>query len=600
MTAGRLLRQRVQSSADAFVRITDERTVLIFAGLSLLYAAVVVVLSSFKLLWLDELITLFIVRLGSAAAIWHALQLGADPNPPFSHLCVLLSRSIFGEGALALRLPAAVGYWVGLCSLFTYLKLRLSPIWALAGTCMSMAMAAFDYSFESRSYGIVYGLSMFSFLCWATAVQQDTPLPRRSLAIACMTLSLALGVCTNYFAILALIPIGIGELVRYFARHRIGGSASASTLPVWSGLLASLLPLILFRRLIEQAIAQYSPYAWNHVSLQGLLDCYTETVESTLLPLLLLFSVAAVLLFVAPITNSLGRHRSASYVQRFRAGSFGVPLHEAAAVLALMAYPVFAFAIASVHGGMLSPRFVLPVCLGFAVAGTIVIYRISGTNPRVAVALVCLCTAWFLARETYVAQSYARQRQSFANLVTSVDQATKTMPQDGAVAVPDPLIALPLEHYADASLRGRLVFPVDFAAVRRFRHDDSPEENLWAAKDLIPTLRVITLTQFEAKSGPFLIVAAEGNWLLQELNERRYPAILVPIAINTDDIGGFTPLAHGLPRIFEAHGDENFRSGAFFAPTSSGVAAMPKAVAGAEDSAPRPSIPISRPGAHQQ
>jgi 4-amino-4-deoxy-L-arabinose transferase-like glycosyltransferase len=81
---------------------------------------VVVAQSHFKLPWLDELITLHIARQGSAGAIWNALAQGADPNPPLTHLLVHFSRILFGDHELAYRLPAFIGYWVGMVSLFAY------------------------------------------------------------------------------------------------------------------------------------------------------------------------------------------------------------------------------------------------------------------------------------------------------------------------------------------------------------------------------------------------------------------------------------------------------------------------------------------------
>src|SRR6202007_716807 len=108
--------------------------------LSVIYAAAVVGLSSVELLWLDELITLHIARLGSAGAIWSALAQGADPNPPVTHLLVHYARIVFGDHELAYRLPALLGYWAGLVSLFVYLLRRLPATWALNGTVLSMAM----------------------------------------------------------------------------------------------------------------------------------------------------------------------------------------------------------------------------------------------------------------------------------------------------------------------------------------------------------------------------------------------------------------------------------------------------------------------------
>ena len=117
-----------------------------FVVLSVVYFAVAFALSSMKLLWLDELITLHIAKAGGAHAIWTALERGADPNPPVTHLLVHYSRVLFGDHEWAYRLPAIIGYWVGLLSLYLYLRRRIPEIWALSGTVMLMAMAAFEYS----------------------------------------------------------------------------------------------------------------------------------------------------------------------------------------------------------------------------------------------------------------------------------------------------------------------------------------------------------------------------------------------------------------------------------------------------------------------
>jgi hypothetical protein len=108
---------------DAATRL-QRHPAIAFGLLTLLYLIAIICLSWVKLLWLDELITLHIVQLNSVSAIWHALGAGADPNPPLLHLLVMFSRRLFGEHALALRLPAVIGYWVGMLALFLFLKRR--------------------------------------------------------------------------------------------------------------------------------------------------------------------------------------------------------------------------------------------------------------------------------------------------------------------------------------------------------------------------------------------------------------------------------------------------------------------------------------------
>jgi len=276
-----------------------------FAVFSAFYFVIVFSLSSMKLLWLDELITLHIAQLGSLPAMWHALARGVDPNPPLTYLLVDLSTRIFGAHEFAYRLPAAVGYWIGLLSLFAYLRRLLPAAWALAGTVISTTMAAFEYSYESRSYGIFYGLAMAAVLCWSLTVDPATSRRVRRSSLAGMTLALAAGISTNYFAVLAFFPIAAGEAARTLVRaHALRTENRGPLLAcfwnvldvrVWLALLVAGLPMLAFRPLIERSIAQFAPYAWNKVSLGQVSDSYTEMVEMMLYPALALFAFALLL-----------------------------------------------------------------------------------------------------------------------------------------------------------------------------------------------------------------------------------------------------------------------------------------------------------------
>ena len=52
------------------------------------------------------------------------------------------------------------------------------------------------------------------------------------------------------------------------------------------------------------------------------------------------------------------------------------------------------------------------------------------------------------------------------------------------------------------------MFPVDFPAIRYFRHDDSPEENLWAGRNVLYSMPVVPLAEFQHSSGHYMIVAS--------------------------------------------------------------------------------------------
>jgi hypothetical protein len=571
VVAGHLtLRNATRSPADdSLMKRIDDSPASAFALLSGLYAVTFFSLSYLKLLWLDELITLHIARLTSVGAIWRALGAGADPNPPVTHILVHFSRMMLGEHEWALRLPAMLGYWLGLLCLFAYLRKRVPTVWALTGTVLSMTMAAFDYSFESRSYAIFYGLAMSAFYCWTVAVSPESSRRTRAFGAAGMSLSLMAGISTNYFAVLAFLPIAGAEVVRMILRIR-ERSKETDASPyhrVWQNvdlricllLLLSLTPLLAYRSMIEHSIAQFAPHAWNKVSIDQTFDSYTEMVEIILYPLLALFvagGVVRTLSFLCSDSEFVVRPMwLARMLQHQSAMRSLVPGEERIGIFLFMAYPFLGYVVASIRGGMLSPRFVIPVCFGFAIAGTLMAFRLFHHLPRAGILFLCICTAWFVARESVVGYWYAEQKQCFYKVVDRVPLADGYLPGNGPLVVPDPLMVLTLQHYAPKAIADRIVLPVDFPGVRRIRRDDSPEQNIWAGRNTLYTLRLLPLATFQHNTGHYLILASDGNWLLQDLDQHRYAQRRLPINTRAGAIGGFTPLSHGQPNFYIGDGD---------------------------------------------
>ncbi|QNI37125.1 glycosyltransferase family 39 protein [Edaphobacter albus] len=544
----------VRRALDTFAEFANHRPAILFAIFSAAYFLVVSALSHNKVLWLDELITLHIAQLGSAKAIWNALAHAADPNPPLTHLAVLASLRLFGDYEFALRLPAILGYWIGLLSLFIFLRRHIPTVWALAGVLLSMSNAAFDYSYESRSYGIFYGLAMLAVLCWSVTIDPYISQPRRRFVLLGMTAALAAGICTNYFAVLAFFPIAGGELVRTF---RLSGSRPRIDVRIWTALAVAATPLLVFRGLIQRSIEQFAPHAWNKVSFDQVADSYLEMVEVILIPVVVLIALVALVWMLSRMcSHCRGRLRPRWLAnladEHVYCSGLLLPLHEAVAVLLLMLYPFLGYLVASIHGGMLSPRFVIPVCFGFAISGAIAGYHLFGHLRYAGMIAFGLCAAVFLGRVFFVGWSYHEQKQCFYQVLNSLPGAAGDKP----IAVADPLMALPLAHYAPPAIASRMVFPVDFPAIRFFRGEDSPEENLWAGRNLYH-LSIVPLADFQKNVADYLILASDGNWLVRDLWNHRYPVRRLPVAFPAKAIGGFTPLDHGDPALFVAAGDRS-------------------------------------------
>ncbi|KAA6458359.1 hypothetical protein DYQ86_20820 [Acidobacteria bacterium AB60] len=534
-----------------------------FAALSVVYFVAVAALSWTKLLWLDELITLHIARLPDARAIWQALAAGADPNPPLTHLLVHGMRKVLGDHAFAYRLPAMAGYWVGLISLFAYLRKRVPGRWALAGTVTSMCMGAFEYSYESRSYGIFYGLAMLAFLCWTRTVDADVRGARRAVALAGMTLALAAGISTNYFAVLAFFPIAMGEAARTIVKARAGepGARAAWRMVdwrIWIALAIAGSPLLLYRPLIAHAIAQFAPYAWNKVSLDQVADSYTEMVEIILYPILVLGVFAAGAAFGKKVFAGGAGERSRDKSgegswregDRERALGLQIPWHEAVGVLGFVLYPILGYVVASIRGGMLSPRFVIPVCFGFAIAATLMAFRLFGTMRRASLVFLCFVMAWFLSRESVIGYWYMEQKECLYKILDGLPQALAELAPDAPIAVPDSLLAMTFVHYAPEAIAKRVVVPLDFPAIRYYRHDDSPEENLWAGRGTVYSTTIEPVAQFAQTGRDYLVIANENSWYFKDLSQHHFRYRRLPLETRATELGGFTPLARGTPEFF--------------------------------------------------
>ena len=550
------------------------------AGLALFYLIATAALSSLKLLWFDELITVNIAGLGSASAIWHALLQGADPNPPLIHLSVLASTRLFGAHEYAYRLPAILGYGAGLLALFFFLKRRVPPAWALTGTLLCMGMGGFERSFDSRSYAIFFGTTMWALLCWSRAgdpdadqdnsADQASRFPRRLRALAGMILALALGLCANYFSVLSFVPIALGELARTIqrglaARHIQQPRSRWDIVdwPIWLSLAIAATPLLAFHDAIRRSIALYQPYAWNKVNFGMTTLAYSEMVEAMLLPTGLLFVVAGVVWTLSRLCPAC-RARLLPRGLRVLADGVADPAlatepprqrarpDEIVAILVLMLYPYLGWAVATLHGGMFSSRMVLPVCIGFAVASACVAYRIFGQLRFAATCALASSLLWFMVRESYIGYSYSEQKTALYDTY----KALQTV-DDGhePLVVSDNMLVTPFFYYAPPSLKARIVYPIDVPAIMRYRHQASGEVNLWACRQAYG-FHILPLATFQHAASRYLIVTSGDDWLVDVLNEHHYRVDFLPVDTHAEPLNFVaTPVSREKPVFFDARGD---------------------------------------------
>jgi hypothetical protein len=490
---------------------------LLFAGLIAFYLAIAVAQSSLKLLWVDELITLFVARQPGPSGIWRALAAGTDPNPPLIHLLVQLSTLALGNSGLAIRLPAILSVLLAIVAMWWMLRRWVRPSFAAVGILAFMATRGFDYAYDARSYAPLMGFSMGALALWISSGELTAW--RRFGTLSGMSLMLAAGLSSNYYGVLAFFPLAAGEAVRTLNSRHLRPA-------VWIAMGIASLPFLAYLQLIRHNIAEFGPHAWNRPHLTMVALSYLELVEGVFWPVL---GMALWMLW---------RRRPAALI----------PTPELAAVAVFLLYPILGFAIAIGGAGMISPRCVVPVCCAFGLAAGVLAQHAFGRLRYGALGTVLFLLLWVSVREGFCASLLLEQRKAFFALRDDVERR-----RSPHILVADSSFVLPLWFYSSLHIRNAIIVPIDFDAIHRYETDDSGEQNLWSGRQGIFPLAITSFSDLPRLKPGDLIIARPGGWLKKSLEAEGIVVAPVPEDTRWVQLGGvFTPLGHFETRLMTA------------------------------------------------
>ena len=178
------------------------RIVVVFLLISALYFADTLLRASLKTFWFDEIITVLLCRLPSFGATWTAVLHGADFNPPLFYLLTRWGQSLFGEGLIASRLPAIVGFWVFCICIYDFVRRRLGPLDGCVAALFPVFTLAHIYAYEARPSGSVLAWCGLMLVCWQRARQE------RSLSLWTLALFLSsiAALLTHVYALYLFVP----------------------------------------------------------------------------------------------------------------------------------------------------------------------------------------------------------------------------------------------------------------------------------------------------------------------------------------------------------------------------------------------------------
>jgi hypothetical protein len=437
--------------------------------------------------WYDELVTWHVARMPTLAAIWDALHDGVDQSLPLTHLPVRLSHALFGYSTLATRLPALVGFWFALLSMYLFLKRRFPAPYALIGMVFPMLTFAWGYAFEARAYGILLGAAGLALVSWQSAAEGR----RRTLSLIGITLCLAASLASNYAGVLVAVPFALGEVVRTLDRRKLD-------LPVWIAFAAAAPVTLIYPSLLA---------ATRDWDLRGMLPdvttfsgFYATVLKPAITPLLL----GCVAAFV------FARNR------KDQPPAPALRSHETAALVGFVLAPMVFIAAGILSRHMLfMPRYGIISVIGMAGCFTALLYRVTSGNWRSGAAALFILVAWLAASRTKDAiHAIGDPEERFEQENPVLVQAAHAGPP---VLVTNALLFIAADFYLPPTLSERLHYPIyPQPASGRDCNDHLMSA---AARDLPIHAKVDSWSDFAARRQPFLLYAdaLQSQWLSELL-----------------------------------------------------------------------------------
>jgi uncharacterized membrane protein len=445
--------------------------------------------------WFDELFTVHLSRL-NLATLWNALSTGADANPPLSYVITGLFQRWLGESELATRLPSVIAFVVALAFLYKYVASRLGCALGLSAGLLFCLTGAYGYGSEARPYAMVLA-------CCAVALWSWSRVERSRLHVLCFALSLTLAIACHYYAVLLLIPFGVGELVRAAQRRRMDW-------PVWGALAFSAVSVVLYLPLLRSLAGQRAGF-WSVLTWSSVREFFSVG-----------FGESWELVLAASVVCVLSWWREPS---KPVPATSACPLCDWVALVILALLPVPALVLGAMCTNAFVPRYVLPCLLGFSALLPSVLEacfgRTSGWRFLLLLVLVLGFVGIRLAGSVRELSRHVPGRTTMVEVLLRDGGRTELDARRSPIVVTAPLLYPVFVHYSKPELRERLVYLADPAAAFRFRQVNTPDLALlkiapWTG------FHVESYASFVSRNDEFLLVVAPGDrfgWLMNQLQQ---------------------------------------------------------------------------------
>jgi hypothetical protein len=451
-----------------------------------------------KPLWYDELYTYYIAQAPSLHAMFRWIR-QIDLNPPLYYLAVRLTFHILHPGALSVRLPSILAYFVAALSVLWFVRVRLGTLYGFLAAIIVLGSTYGNYAIEARPYAFMLAFTGLCAVSWQRA-NEETGF-RRWLLLFVLTLS---GFSLLLSHVLALVGYGVilfAEAVRSVMRRKPDWT-------MWTALAVPLCSCVLYLPLIRQHSAGIYPPAFQ-ASILAIYNCYSELWLATG-PCLAAAIVVVFLTGTQPVTRS--RNHSAT----------GVTSSELTLALGLLAVPLAIILEFMRSHAQFFSRYGICSLLGIAILVPVFLSSLTSNSPRVAL-LSCLIFSFGIIRPESIArnlqQKLAPNKSSgFVSLESreSIKNVDPTLPFVDA----DGLTFVAMNYYENPAFLSRVYFLIDPAAAYKYSHANGFNGMPNIEGKFPVSGHIESYEDFAKKHQKFLVLGTydyPDDWLLRKL-----------------------------------------------------------------------------------
>jgi dolichyl-phosphate-mannose-protein mannosyltransferase len=524
-------RKCIDEHLDPVAAWLERHSKLLAAVLLAFMLLVAIGVASHKLLWYDELITVFTASLPTVGQLLRFFADGLDTTSPVASLAARAGMRLPLPPELAVRFPFILGY-LGMClGLYGFIRRRYTAGYALAALVFPLILPTFIFFMtEARPYALMLGGVGLAMYFWQSAADGKA----RPWSVLALWLALALAAAAHFFAVFVFVPFAAAQLALDWTRKR-------ADWPVWLALLAFPAGFLPFLPGTQRASKFYRAAFHAKAHLSDIRIPYRDiyaTYAWVPVSILLLLAIGWLLLEANGANDP-----DASRPQPPQ--STGLTQAEWVFTAVLNLLPIYVVLV-SLKLGVFRPQYVLSFYIGFIVL--VVAAFAEVTRRRAAAGALALLVILTSAGMTH-AKSALTGVKALTHLSrvhdADIAQATglhwlQTASAGNLPLAVDPNSYISLEYYGPPELRQRIYTLIDQAdfAYPKYSMAVSDQQNFLLFSRMLP-VHPTEIDDFLAHHPHFLVRTGfdEHEWLPDYLLRRQAKGDLSVTILSNDDSG---------------------------------------------------------------